>query len=373
MAKRAKAAAVEAQDEATDLAVMAEVNPLLIFTDREKFSEFYTKLKAETDKHVPDISSERGRAAVRRLAFKVTKAKTTLEKAGLRLTEDWRRQTALVTASRKEMVAELDQLAAEVRKPLTDWEEAEDARVQRCRDIINGFKEAAIISVEDTSATVRQRGKEVFDAEIGDEFQDMADEATEAKDTAVATLGRAMNRLTQEEADRAELEQRRAADAEREEAERVAAEEAARKEQERLAAEEQERIAREREEAEALRIKDAEARAAEAAREEETRKAREAEEAREAEHQAALTEERRQREEAERIAREQREQREREDAEKDRQAEEDRLREANRAHRTRVQRTAKEAIMTCGADEDTARKIVLAIIAGEIPAVTLKF
>lgn len=29
--------------------------------------------------------------------------------------------------------------------------------------------------------------------------------------------------------------------------------------------------------------------------------------------------------------------------------------------------------MTCGADEDTAKKIVLAIVAGEIPHTVLKF
>ena len=29
--------------------------------------------------------------------------------------------------------------------------------------------------------------------------------------------------------------------------------------------------------------------------------------------------------------------------------------------------------MSCGADEETAKKIVLAIIAGEVPAVSLRF
>jgi colicin import membrane protein len=29
--------------------------------------------------------------------------------------------------------------------------------------------------------------------------------------------------------------------------------------------------------------------------------------------------------------------------------------------------------MTCGADEETARKIVVAILAGEIPAVSLRY
>lgn len=34
---------------------------------------------------------------------------------------------------------------------------------------------------------------------------------------------------------------------------------------------------------------------------------------------------------------------------------------------------AKEAIMTCGVDEETARKIVLLIKAGEVPNVKMEF
>ncbi len=48
-------------------------------------------------------------------------------------------------------------------------------------------------------------------------------------------------------------------------------------------------------------------------------------------------------------------------------------READKAHRQSVMTAAKQAIMTCGVDEDAAKKVVLAIIAGEVPAVTLEF
>jgi colicin import membrane protein len=383
MANAARAV-VEEEQESTDLMVMASVNPLAIFTDEQQFSAFYEKMKAETAKHVPDVSTVKGRVAVRKLASGVTKAKTTLEKAGLRLTEEWRRQTAVVTAARKKMVDELDQLAKEVRAPLTEWEEAEKARVARCRAVIDELKAAAVITIEDTSDTVRARGKEVWEVEIGDEFGDMAAEAESVKETAVATLGRALNRLIQEEADRAELQRLRAEAEEREAREAAEREEREQAERDRLAAEEAERRRVEAEEAEAERIREAAERAAQEARDEEARKAREAEEARQREHEAALAEERRQREDAERIAREEREARERADAEREaeaarveaervRQAEEDRKREANRAHRTRVQAAAKAAIMACGVDEPTAVAVVKAIVAGRVPAVTLAF
>jgi electron transfer flavoprotein alpha subunit len=78
-------AIVEDQSEATDLIVMATVNPLAVFMDEAKYSDFYQKLKEETDKSGANLSpsTERGRNAIRKLAFRVTKAKTTLDKAGL--------------------------------------------------------------------------------------------------------------------------------------------------------------------------------------------------------------------------------------------------------------------------------------------------
>src|SRR3546814_15457737 len=56
-----------------------------------------------------------------------------------------------------------------------------------------------------------------------------------------------------------------------------------------------------------------------------------------------------------------------------REAEAKAKREADQAHRTAVKTKAKDALMTCGADEEAARKIVVAILAGEIPAVRQGF
>ncbi len=363
MTRTAKAPAAE-QAESADLMVMATVNPLALFTDREQFSQFYKRVKEETDKHVADVSTQKGRDAVRSLARKVITAKTTLEKAGKGLVEEMRQQVNSITSVRIQMVDEMDALAKEVRRPLTEWEEAEKARVERCRAVITGLQDAAVVTLEDTAATVRQRGKDVWGVEIGDEFGDMAEEARAAKATTVATLQRALERLTKEEADRAELERLRTANAEREA-----------REAEKAAAEEAERVAKAAEEAEAQRAKDAaeaEGRrianaaeaAAQAARDEADRKAREAEETARAEHEAALAEQKRRADEAE--AREQKRL-----ADEKAAADALKAREEDRAHRTRIQTAAKVAIMSCGADEDVARKIVLAIIAGEIPAVTL--
>ena len=48
-------------------------------------------------------------------------------------------------------------------------------------------------------------------------------------------------------------------------------------------------------------------------------------------------------------------------------------RESDQAHRRAIMGEAKSAIMGCGTDEDTARKIVLAIVAGQVPHTKLEF
>jgi colicin import membrane protein len=375
----------------------AQARAVQLFTDPKEYSEFYRRIAEEVGKHVPDTSTETGRDAIRSNAFKVTKAKTTLDKCALRLTEDWRLKTAAVNASRKIMVAELDQLAKEMRKPLTEWEALEDKRLDECRAQMEEFRTAAVIDPEtDTAATLRERGKRIWEIEIdAGRYGVLFDEAQSAKQTAVNALAAGVNRLTKEEADRAELERLRAAEAarlEREETDRAERERVAA--EERAAAEEAERK-RVAEETRQREIREAEERAAQLARDEEARKAQEAEAQREAErekaaatqraaHEAELAAERARAAEAERKAQEERETRERQDRERaeaervkreeeEREETETRRRETDRKHRAQVQKEAVESIVPLGVKRETAVKIVLAIIAGEVPNVALTF
>lgn len=361
-------AAVEIErDTGTEIVAMVEANPVMVLTDRAQFNRFYDEIKRKCDAHAPDLSTEKGRKAIASLAYDVARTKTAIDDAGKKLNEEARIRINAVDEARREIRQQLDALKEEVRRPLTEWEEAEKARVEECGRTIVYLRQAAAVAYDETAADVRARHGEIeamrFDPLTFDGYMP---QVQALRDSALTALLAAAQRMEREEEERAELEQLRAAAVERAAQEAAEREKAERAEQERIAAEAEERRRAAAEEAEAQRVQEAAERAAEAAREEEASRAREAEEARQREHDAALAEERRLREEAEsreaaRLA------------EEKRVAAEQAEREANRAHRTRVQRTAKEAIMTCGVDEDTARKIVLAIIAGEIPAVTLAF
>ncbi len=361
----------------TDIVVAVANEPGIVLLDRVKFDAWYEKLAAKAPIDA-DVTTTKGRDALRSFAAEVRREKAAIDKARLRLTKEWRDMVAHANDAGKEINDRLEQLAIEARKPLTEWEEAETARVNRCREIIDGFKADAVVTLDDTAATVRARGAGIWQIALDEEqFRDLLPEAQQAKEHAVATLKTALARLEKEEADRAELERLRAENEAREAREREEAAERERVEAERRA--EEERAAREAEEARLAEERRVAAEKAEAERIERAREeAAEAERQRvEREHAEQLAAERRRAEEAERAAQAERDRiaaaEAARQAEAQRLADEQAAREADQAHRTAVKSKAKQAIMSCGADEETARKIVMAIIAGEVPAVKLEF
>lgn len=357
---------------------LVEANPVIVLTDSEKFNRFYAEMKRETDAFVPDLSTATGRKAIAALAYKVARTKTAIDDAGKRLNEERRAEINKVDEARREIREKLDALKDEVRKPLTAWEEREKERVAQVDAFFERIKAAQVVTMEDTPETIGARLAEIAALEIDEaEFAESHAVAVQLRDNAVQALRSAEARLVKEAADRAELERLRAEAAEREERERVAKEEAEAKalaeaaekaaadRAARLAAEEQERIASAAREAEERARAAAEAQAREAA----AAQQRAHDEALAAEKRRADEAEAARKAEADRIAREEAGRA----AEAKRVADEQARREADQAHRGRIMGEAKAAIMSHGIGETAAKAVVLAIKAGEIPHVSIKF
>lgn len=360
--------AEKTRDEATNIVALVDANPVMVLTDREKFNQFYEQMKAEADKLVPDTSTEKGRKEIASMAYKVARTKTAIDEAGKKLNEGARARINAVDESRREIRLQLDALRDSVRLPLTEWETAEEEREEKCKATIASLRNVVVLPFGASAADARERLDEINTIVLDfDELKGYGPQATLLRDQAIATLQFQVDQLAREELDRAELEKLRAETAERErldEEARIAsekkaqAEAAAKAETERQAkaeAEQQARIdaaakaAEETARAEAERVH-AEALAAE------KRRADEAE--------AAA------KDEADRIAKAEQERK----AEAERVAAETARREADQAHRSSILRAAKEAIMEAGSiEEAVAKSIVLAIAAGNVPAVSIKF
>lgn len=362
-----------------NIVALVEANPVMVLTDRQKFNAFYEAIKRETDALEVDLTTEKGRKAIASMAYRVAQTKTAIDAAGKLLNEEARARINVIDASRREIKQQLDELRDEVRRPLTEWEEAEDARVIRCQDVLAHLRQAASVGYEETAAEVRVRLDGVKALEFDEvEFNGYGPQAMSLREQAVDALAAAVARLDREEAERAELEKLRAEAAEREaEAARVAAaQEAARKEAEELRLYNERRAAAEK--AEAERIEAAREEAAAAAQREAEKVAAAERERIEREHEEALAAERRRTEEVERAAQAERDRLAAQETARKAAAEKEAAaqakREANQRHRSAVMRAAKEAVMKAGpVDEDTAKAIVLAIAAGNIPAVAISF
>lgn len=360
-------AQVELLPASTNIVALVEATPTLVLTDKRKFSEFYEAMREECDAHVPDLTTENGRKEIASLAYKVARTKTAIDDAGKKLNEEARARINAVDEARREIRAQLEALKDEVRAPLTKWEEAEKERKRLAAEQLASIHAAQRVDFDDTAESVKARIDELTAMAIDPEIHGAALAlATSARGAALETLAHAHARIVREEEERAELERLRIEKAERdakEAAEREAAEEKARRDAEARLAEER-RIAAEKAEAEMI---DAARRDAEEnARREAEREAQEERERVQREHEEALAAERHRAEAAEAAAK----------AERDRIAQEaadQARRERDRAHRGKIMGEAKAAIITCGVDEVTAKAIVLAITAGNVPHVAIQF
>lgn len=185
---------------------IVEQTPLAVLTSADEANALFARIRAEMDAFKPDLSTAAGRAAVKSFAFKITKTKTAVEGARKDKTEAWRKQTDEVNASGRVIKARLEQMEDEARKPLTDWEEAEKARVEKVANWFEAAERAVVILNDDTSEAVAERLATFESATLdADTFGDSLDRAEATRQQTVEALHAAHARLVQEEADRAEL------------------------------------------------------------------------------------------------------------------------------------------------------------------------
>ena len=256
-----------------------EFTPAALFRDGG-LESLLKDIETEARSVVPDASSEKGRKAIASNAYKVSRSKTYLDTLGKDFVAGLKQQAKAVDEQRSMLRNRLDALRDEVRRPLTEIEEAEKAHEDSIKEAIAEMANKAAMpgSIED----LRVRLEELESVKIDISFSRWINDAAAAKAAGIQALTDAIyaaeedERLRSEaarkaEADRIEREHRIAAEAAERatrEAEARAAQQAA--EAAAKAQAEQRRVERERLEAD-HRAKEAEKKAAEAAERERAR------------------------------------------------------------------------------------------------------
>lgn len=339
--------------------------------------QFIDLVKAEVEGEVPDLTTRKGRERIASLAAKVSKSKTAVEKPGRDYLRRLKEMPKVVEAELRDFVTKMDTLRDETRRPLTDWEAAEDARIDRHNDRLNWLKTLADDLGDLNSLQLKGLIAEAEGMQLGAHWEEFEAEAANAKDKVLTTLRASLLKREQFEAEQAELARLRAEAEAREQKERE--ERIAREAAERARLEAEQKAQAERE---AAQRRELEAQAAAERRELELKlQAEQAERARiQAEADRVAAEQRAEQErqaaalraeEAAELARQ--EERRRADAAAAEILRQQEAREADKAHRASINRAALEAFIAEGVPEACAKQAVTLIAQRKIPNIAISY
>ncbi|MBB04096.1 MAG: hypothetical protein CML03_00990 [Pseudooceanicola sp.] len=312
---------------------------------------------------VPDLSTAASRARIASLAAKVSKSKVAVEKPGREYLKTIKELPKKIETELREFTREMDALRDETRKPLTDWEEAEKARVASHEAAIEAIRQTGKYQDEFgtryDSEQLKSKIAHVEAVTLGEHWEEFEAIAAREKDAALTNLKAALDAQLKHESELAEIERHRAEQAERERQEREAqlvrdAEERAKREAKEAADREAARVA----EAAAQKEREHQAYIDRVAREKAEAEAAALRAKEDAErHQAEAIENERKRIESERIAAEQA-------AAK---------KAANTRHRAKINNEALAGFTALGYSEDQGRQLIEAIVRGQVPNVSVNY
>lgn len=200
------------------LVVVQKENALQLFTTENGLDPILSGVRTLIDEFKPDVSTKKGRDAIASIAHSVAKSKTYLDGIGKELVDKLKEQPKLVDAERKRIRDTLDAWKDEVRKPLTDWENAEESRKTSHLTNIAYFSDASQSGVN--SAEIAGALADVESRTLGDHCEEYLSQYVSAKDLAISTLKQRYQQAVYFEAQQAELERLQKEAAEREQKER---------------------------------------------------------------------------------------------------------------------------------------------------------
>lgn len=281
----------------------------------ELLDNLLAEVKSNIDKHEQDIATAKGRKELASLAHKIARTKTSIDAIGKDMVWEIKEKVRVIDMARKTARDTLDAWKEDVRRPLTDWENA----AKEAEEAIAKLQQIAQMHYLRDLEEIDTHAEAVEQCRASSWCNELANQVADACDAASATLAVARSAALKEKQEREELERLR-----KDEEDRIAAEEAA------------------RQKAEAAKR---EAEAAERAR---------------AEAEAAA---KRATEEAERKAK----------AEAEAKAEEERMRAANEQHRKQIMNEAWADMVNAGIDRQQATMAIKAIADGCVRHIAMIF
>lgn len=190
----------------TELITIPKETALTVFTTAKGLDPVIAKIREEALSLVADVTTKKGRDAIASNAAKVARSKTYLDGVGKELVDKLKEQPKLIDAERKRVRDTLDALRDEVRKPLTEWEEAEEKRINDIRSRIERMK---LIPEDGASEQLKAHLSKLKLTEINDSFAELKSDAALAKMEAITQTETLIEKVIVAENEKAELERLR--------------------------------------------------------------------------------------------------------------------------------------------------------------------
>lgn len=138
-----------------ELIVIDDNQIIAALSDEDKLNGILQQVKQAATAEVFDTSTKAGIADCKSMAMKVAKTKTAIDAIGKDAVSDMKAQCKAIDSLRKTARDFLDELKAEVRKPVTELEEAAKKREDSFISIINEIK-MQFVKIFDSEEEVRQ-------------------------------------------------------------------------------------------------------------------------------------------------------------------------------------------------------------------------
>lgn len=326
----------------------------------EEYEEIEKKIDEVRDaaNFIPDVSTDDGYEKSKRVSLDIGKLLTALEKKRKDKKKYFLDGGKAVDSQAKSIAAKLEEIQLPHKGAYKELDnlkkEREKARKEELENRVAYIRELPESLRDSHSSEIKAAYESLQDEQCLD-FYEFTDQALKARNNSVNELSELFKKTLKAEEDAAELKRLQEEAAIREQKEREeriakeASEKAEREKAEAIAqAEKEKQLSAEREEKAKQDAENAKRLQAEAEANAKAQAEKAAEDAR-------LAEVERQRLQAEA------------------EAEEERKREANKKHVGAIRKAAKESLMAIGLDEASAKKVVLAINAGEIANVSISY
>lgn len=150
---------------------------------------YYQTIREQVMSEVPDLTTKKGIARVKSLAAMVSSSKVAVEKPGREYLKQLKEMPKVIEATLRDWNQKMDALRDEVRKPVTEMEEAEKARIIALELRVNEIKQIGdSITTDLDSPALNELSDSLNKISIDDSFQEFIEVAQNAKTSAESKL-----------------------------------------------------------------------------------------------------------------------------------------------------------------------------------------